>query len=163
MTENAISTPAIVIERTLDASTELVWQMWTEPEHFKSWYGPQGFSIPVAEIDLQVGGRRLICMEMQSPDGGMKMWTTGEHRDIVPNTRLVYTESMSDENGNIIPPSAMGMPEGHPDTTEVTIVLEDLGGKTRMTMTHAGVAPDSPGASGWNQALDKLVDYVAIV
>ena len=160
MTDSTVSTPSIVIERTLDASAEQVWQMWTQPEHFKNWYGPQGASIPVAEIDLQVGGRRLVCMEFQSPDGSMKMWTVGEHTEIVANERLSYTESMSDENGNIIPPSAMGMPEGHPETTEVTVQLESADGQTKMTLTHAGVAPDSPGASGWNMALDKLVEYV---
>lgn len=35
----------VVIERTFDAPPELVWQMWTDPEHFKAWYGPMGASI----------------------------------------------------------------------------------------------------------------------
>ena len=44
---------------------------------------------------------RLVCMEVQSPDGPMQMWFTGEYREVVENERLVYTESMSDENGNV--------------------------------------------------------------
>jgi len=156
MTKNAV-----VIERTFDAPADLIWQMWTQPEHFQKWYGPKGFTVPVAEIDVRVGGKRLICMA--SPDGSMKMWTTGEHVDVSPIKRLVYTESMSDENGNVISASDMGMPEGYPTTTEVTILLEDIGGRTKMVMTHAGVPADSPGASGWNQAFDKLADHIKAV
>jgi uncharacterized protein YndB with AHSA1/START domain len=158
MSETTTSKEAVVIERKFNASIDLVWKMWTDPEHFKKWYGPQGFTVPVADMELRVGGKRLICMA--SPDGSMKMWTTGEHLEIVPNQRLVYTESMSDESGNVMDPSAMGMPEGHPATTEITVLLEDLDGGTKMTMTHAGIPADSPGASGWNQAFDKLTDYI---
>jgi uncharacterized protein YndB with AHSA1/START domain len=160
MSDQTTSKEAVTIERTFDAAAELIWKMWTDPEHFKKWYGPNGFSVPVAEMDLRVGGRRLICMA--SPDGSMKMWTTGEYVEIIPNQRLVYTESMSDEHGHVLPPSAMGMPDGYPATTEITVVLEDLGGRTKMVMTHAGIPAGSPGASGWNQAFDKLAEYISI-
>jgi len=76
------------------------------------------------------------------------------------NERLVYTESMSDEDGNVLSPSDIGMPEGHPTTTEIIVELEDLGGRTKMVMTHAGIPEDSPGAAGWTMALDKLAAYV---
>jgi len=158
MSNSTSTKDAVVIERTFEASANLVWQMWTDPEHFKQWYGPQGFSVPVAEIDLRVGGKRLICMA--SPDGSMKMWTAGEHIEIIPTERLVYTESPADENGNVLPPSAMGMPDGYPVTTEVTVLLEDLGGRTRMVMTHAGVPAESGAGGGWQQAFDKLADYI---
>lgn len=160
MSEQATANDAIVIERIFDAPTELVWQMWADADHFKQWYGPHGFKIPVANMDVQVGGKRLVCMEMQTPDGTRQMWTTGEFIEIVPNVRLVYTESMSDENGNVMSPAAMGMPEGTPVTTQVTVALEDLNGRTKMIMTHAGVPADSPGASGWNQAFEKLATYI---
>ena len=161
MTDRTISKDALVIERTFNAPVSVIWQLWTEPEHFKKWYGPRGFTVPVAKLDLRVGGKRLICMA--SPDGSMKMWTTGEYLDIVPIERLVYTESHSDENGNVVSPSAMGMPDGHPATTEVTVLLENLGGRTKMVMTHAGMAADSGAGGGWNQAFDKLADYVETV
>ena len=155
---------AVVIERTFNAPQDLIWQMWTDPEHFKKWYGPQGFTVPVADMELSIGGKRLVCMEMQTPDGGsMKMWTTGEYTEISPIERLVYTESPSDENGNAVSPAAMGMPEGYPATTEVIVLLEDLGGSTKMTMTHAGFPADSGAGGGWNQAFDKLTDLIATV
>lgn len=156
--DSGYSKEAIVIERIFNAPIDLIWQMWTEPEHFKQWYGPKGATIPVADMDLRVGGKRLICMEMQMRDRSMKMWTTGEYLELEPKVRLVYTESMADEKGNVVTPSAMGMPDDHPETTEVTVQLEDLDGRTKMVMTHAGVPANSPGASGWNQAFAKLAE-----
>ena len=160
MTDSNDSRDAVVIERSLDAPVDLIWRMWTDPEHFKAWYGPSGAAIPVAKMDIRVGGNRLVCMEMQTPNGPMRMWFTGEYREVVQNVRLVYTESMSDENGRVISPSDMGMPEGHPTTTEVRVELEDLGGRTKMVLTHHGVPGDSPGAAGWTMALDKLALHI---
>ena len=156
MTDNNVRRDEVVIERSFDAPVDLVWKMWTDPEHFKAWYGPDGAAIPVAKMDVRVGGRRLVCMEMQFPSGPMQMWFTGEYREVVENARLVYTESMSDEHGNVASPAEMGMPEGHPTTTEVRVELTDIGGRTNMVMTHAGIPSDSPGAAGWIMAFDKL-------
>jgi uncharacterized protein YndB with AHSA1/START domain len=161
VSNSTISEEAVVIERIFDAAIDLIWQMWTDPEHFKMWYGPNGFTVPVAEMDVRAGGKRLICMA--SPDGSMKMWTTGEYVEIIPNERLVYTDSPADENGNVVSPSAMGMPEGYPTTTEVTVLLEDLGGRTKMVMTHAGIPADSGAAGAWVQAFDKLADHIETV
>lgn len=154
---------SVVIERIFDASVELMWKMWTDADHFSSWYGPMGMSIPVAEMDVQVGGKRMICMEMKTPERHMKMWFTGEYTEVTPTSRLVYTDAMCDEDGNLIPPSAMGMPEGTPESTEVIVELEAVDGGTKMTMTHVGVPAESSGAGGWRMAFDKLADYVATV
>ena len=59
MSDSAITKDSIVIERTFDAPVDLIWQMWTQPEHFKKWYGPKGFTVPVAEMDVRIGGKRL--------------------------------------------------------------------------------------------------------
>ncbi|MDP9334081.1 MAG: SRPBCC domain-containing protein [Actinomycetota bacterium] len=156
MTDNNVRRDEVMIERSFDAPVDLVWKMWTDPEHFKAWYGPDGATIPVAKMDVRVGGSRLVCMEMQFPSGPMQMWFTGEYREVVENAWLVYTESMSDEHGNVASPAEMGMPEGHPTTTEVRVELTDIGGRTNMVMTHAGIPSDSPGAAGWLMAFDKL-------
>ncbi len=160
MTDESIPQDAVVIERVFRSPVDLVWRMWTDPEHFKRWYGPDGATIPVAKMDVRVGGTRLVCMEMQTPNGAMQMWFTGEYREVVERERLVYTESMSDEHGNVSSASDMGMPEGHPVTTEVRVTLEDLGGLTKMVMTHEGVPAGSPGATGWTMAFEKLTAYL---
>jgi uncharacterized protein YndB with AHSA1/START domain len=160
MTDTNDPTRSVVLERSLDAPVELIWQMWTDPVHFKAWYGPTGAAIPVAEMDVRVGGTRLVCMEMQTPNGLMRMWFTGEYREVIEHARLVYTESMSDETGRVMSPSEMGMPEGHPTTTEVHVEFEDVDGRTKMVLTHHGIPSDSPGATGWTMALDKLALHV---
>ena len=149
------------IEREFDASLDAVWSMWTEAEKFQSWYGPNGFTIPVAEMDVTVGGTRKISMEMKTPERTMQMWFIGEYKEISPKTRLVYSESMCDPDGNVLSPASMGMPEGTPDTTEVVVELEDLGGRTRMVVTHIGVPAGSPGEGGWAQAIDKMAAALA--
>ncbi|WP_425418698.1 SRPBCC family protein [Oricola indica] len=65
------------------------------------------------------------------------------------------------EDGTIISPQSMGMPEGTPDITEVIIELKEVDGKTVMTMAHVGVPEGSAGEGGWNQAFDKLADRLA--
>ena len=152
---------SVVIERTFAASPEVIWNMWTDPQHFSAWYGPQGASIPVSTIDLRVGGKRHLCMETNTPNGPMTMWFVGEYLEIVEFKKLVYTESMSDAEGNVVSPTEMGLPEGHPATTEVIIDLEAVDGGTKLILTHVGVPADSPGAMGWNMAIDKLEALVA--
>jgi uncharacterized protein YndB with AHSA1/START domain len=156
MTDDHAASPAVVIERLFDAPVELIWQLWTVPEHFKAWYGPGGATIPVAKMDVRVGGTRLVCMELRSPRGPMQMWFTGEYREVVENHRLVYTESISDEQGKVPSASDASTPGSHPVTTEVRVELQDVGGRTKMVLTHVGIPEDSPGAAGWAMALDKL-------
>ncbi len=149
------------VERRFDATMDQVWAMWTDPALFQKWYGPMGMTVPVAEMDVKVGGTRKISMEMVTPDRTMTMWFTGVYKEVTPVTRLVYTEAMCDADGVLIPPAQMGMPEGTPDITEVIVELRDDGGKTAMTMVHVGVPAGSPGEGGWNQAIDKLGEMLA--
>jgi uncharacterized protein YndB with AHSA1/START domain len=143
---------AVVVERVFDAPIDLVWKMWTDPVSFKAWYGPAGATVPVAELDTWPGGRRRVCMAV----GPSEMWFTGQHVEVTEPTRLVYTETIADEHGNPISPESLGMPPKTPGTTEVTVVLEELDGRTRVTLTHAGVPPQSGATRGWNAAFDKL-------
>ncbi len=150
----------VKITRVFDAPIEDVWKLWTDPDLFKQWYGPMGMTVPIADIDVTIGGTRKICMQMQTPDRTMSMWFIGIYKEITAPNRLVYTESMCEEDGTIIPPQAMGMPEGHPDITEVIVELSEENGKTTMTMVHIGVPEGSAGEGGWNQAFDKLADSI---
>jgi len=85
----------VTIERTFPAPPEAIWTLWTLPEHFASWYGPEGSTVPVAEMDVRVGGTRLLCMEVQTPQGPRRMWFTGPYLEGTVNKRLVYTDAMS--------------------------------------------------------------------
>jgi len=151
----------VKISREVDAPIDLVWEMWTDPEQFKKWYGPKGMTVPSAQMDVVVGGTRKICMEMRSPDRTMTMWFTGVYKEVSKPGRLVYTESLCDADGVLIAPQAMGMPDGQPDITEVIVELAEAGGKTMMTMTHVGVPEGTAGGGGWSQAFDKLAELLA--
>jgi uncharacterized protein YndB with AHSA1/START domain len=155
------TTKDVQIERIFDAPIDLIWSMWTEPEHFANWYGPMGAKIPNADMDVRVGGRRSIAMEMATPGGPMKMFFVGEYREVSPKTRLVYTEAMADAEGNAMTAEQMGMPAGAPMETSIIVELEELGDQTRMTMTHIGVPAESPGGQGWTMAIDKMQARVA--
>jgi uncharacterized protein YndB with AHSA1/START domain len=155
MTDTNGAENSVVIERSFDAPVELIWQMWTVPEHFSAWYGPNGATIPIADMDVRVGGRRLVRMDVQTRDGVMQMWFTGQYLEVVEHKRLVFTEAVSDENGNMV-----DRPDGHPTLTEVRVQLDDLGERTKMVLTHIGIPKGSPGATGWAMAFDKLAAYV---
>ena len=147
---------SVIIERDFRAPPETIWKLWTQPEHFAAWYGPEGSTVPVCTIDLRVGGTRLLCMHVITPRGPMTMWFTGVYVEIVENRRLVYTESMSDEHGNVLTAEQAGMPAGHPTSTEVQVDLRPSAAGTRMILTHLGIPTGSPGAIGWTMALDRL-------
>ena len=146
----------VQITRDFDAPIQDIWDMWTDPGLFSRWYGPNGFTIPVAEMNLTVGGTRKICMEMAGLERTMTMWFTGAYTEVSAPNRLAYTESMCDADGNVLSPSNLGMPPGTPDVTEVLIELSEVDGKTRMVMIHKRVPAGSPGEGGWTQAFDKL-------
>ena len=157
------STKDVRIERVFGAPIDLIWAMWTEAEHFATWYGPRGAKVPKAEMDLRVGGRRHIAMEMEGPNGPMQMFFVGEYREIDPKTRLVYTESLADADGEALTAEQMGLPPGASTETSIVVELEDLGDRTKMVLTHIGVPADSPGGQGWATAIDKLEARVAEV
>jgi uncharacterized protein YndB with AHSA1/START domain len=152
MIDSSTQQDSVVLERVFDAPIELVWKMWTDPISFKAWYGPAGATVPIAELDVRPGGHRRVCMGL----GPTEMWFTGQHLEVIEPTRLVYTEKMADKHGQAVSPESVGMPADTPATTEVTIVLKEINGGTRVTLTHSGVPADSGAARGWSGAFDKL-------
>jgi uncharacterized protein YndB with AHSA1/START domain len=146
----------LVIERVWDAPRGVVWKYWTDPARMQRWWGPKGFTAPVIQTDLRPGGAYLACM--RSPEG-KDYWSTGVYREIVPEERLVMTDSFADEKGRVVPASYYGMSGDFPETFLVTVVFEALGDKTKMTLRHKGF-PDRQHAedtqNGWNESFDKL-------
>ena len=87
-----------VISRVFDAPRDLVWRAFTEAEHLKHWWGPKGFKMLSATLDLRPGG--IFHYGMQAPNGGV-MWGKWLFREIVAPERLTFNVSFSDENGGI--------------------------------------------------------------
>lgn len=153
MNTSESSTDVVVLERTLFAPIGEVWQMWTDPDAFAGWYGPSGAEVPVCEMDVRVGGRRRVCMRMETPGGAREMWFTGAFVEVTEPSRLVYSEAMTDADGNTVP-------GGHPPT-QVTVEFDEIGDGTRVVLTHRGIPAGSPGETGWRAALDELARHLA--
>ena len=146
------------VSRTFDAPLETLWKAWTEPEQFMKWYGPKGFTAPTCEIDLRKGGSHL--WSMQTPDG-RKMYFTGKFTEVKPMERLVYTDGMSDDKGNMMSAEMMGMPAGTPVSMDVTVTFAYANGKTTVTVSHMSQGEGDGAAMGWEQAFDKLEKVLA--
>jgi uncharacterized protein YndB with AHSA1/START domain len=80
-----------VITRVFDAPRQLVWDAWTSPEHLPHWMlGPEGWTMPVCEIDLRPGGSWHFAWHHVA---GHEMEMRGVYREVIPPERLVTTES----------------------------------------------------------------------
>jgi uncharacterized protein YndB with AHSA1/START domain/predicted enzyme related to lactoylglutathione lyase len=150
----------IYITRTFNAPPEEVWKAWTDPESVKYWWGPKEFTAPYAKIDLKVGGTYLYAM--RSPEGE-DFWSTGVYQEIVPQERIVSTDSFADADGNVVPASHYSMKGEWPLELMVTVTFHKEDGKTRLTLQHQGF-PDHENRdlaeSGWKESLDKLASVL---
>jgi len=121
---------------------------WTDSNHVAHWFGPKHFTSSVPQLDVRIGGALRVVMH--GPDGNdypMK----GVFKEIVPPERLVFSNIAVEKDGN------------HLLEGETTVILEDAGGKTELTLhTYAkGSVPIAPQMLAgmevsWSQSLDKL-------
>jgi uncharacterized protein YndB with AHSA1/START domain len=77
----------IFLSRTLNAPVELVWEMWTDPEHIENWWGPNGFTNTINAMDVQPGGEWDLVMH--GPDG-TNYDNKSIFREVVPFQKLVF-------------------------------------------------------------------------
>jgi len=145
----------LVIRRVFQLPVSKVWKALTEAEEFKKWWGPTGFTCPSSKMEARVGGKYLNCMK--GPDG-KEYWSTGTVKELIPEKKLVITDSFSDEKGNIKSASEYGMPGDWPRELLITFELEDADDATKMVLHHEGL-PDEMYEEckhGWNESFDKL-------
>lgn len=154
--ERDTKTQEFVITRIFDAPRERVFRAWADPELLKRWWGPKDFTAPVIQNDFRVDGKYLFCM--RSPEG-QDFWSTGVYREIAEPERIVFTDSFSDENGNVVPASYYGMTGDWPLESLATVTFEAYGGKTELTLRSAGAPAgemSDMAKAGWNESFDKL-------
>jgi uncharacterized protein YndB with AHSA1/START domain len=150
----------LVIVRILDAPPERVFRAWTEAEQMMCWMGPRNFTTPFCSIDLRVGGKLRNCM--RSPEG-KEYWGVGVFREIVPPKRLVYSDSFSDESGNVVDPGQYGMAEW-PVEALVEVNFAGYGTGTELTLIHhvpTLLAERYGCRQGWSETLDRLVEFLS--
>ena len=77
----------LVISRVFNAPKELVWKVWTEPEHIKQWWGPNGFTSTIFQMDVKPGG--VWDFIMHGPDG-TDYKNKSVYKEVVKYEKLVY-------------------------------------------------------------------------
>lgn len=126
----------LVVTRVFDAPQMQVWNAWTNGDHLKQWWGPHGFTCPVAEMDVREGGTSLVGMH--SPEHG-EHFSTWSYRRIVPMERIEFIHNLSDEEGNRVEPTDAGMPPDFPADQFQTVEIKAISpSKTELTVTEFG-------------------------
>jgi uncharacterized protein YndB with AHSA1/START domain len=157
-TKNEVQKPddaTLIIKRVLNAKPELAFQAWTSPEHIQQWMRPEpGMVVPLASVDLRVGGKYRIQMKM--PDGEY-FTAAGEFREVKAPERLVYTWDWEKDGSG----AEFGELEGK--TSLVTVEFLERGEQTQLVLTHsrfATVESRDSHAQGWGRITDNFGGFV---
>jgi len=152
----------LIITRIVDAPVARVWQAWTDSDDLMQWWGPAGFTCPLARMDVRTGGTSLVSMS--SPEYGTH-YSTWHYQEIVPLERMVYIHNLADADGRKIDPIAMGMPPDFPQDQRHLLTFRALDDhRTELAITEydwtVGQMMEMS-RMGMEQCLDKLVTLVA--
>jgi uncharacterized protein YndB with AHSA1/START domain len=137
----------LTITRVFDAPRDLVFEVWTNPDHLAKWFGPTGYTVPSCTTKLVEGGAWRACIHSEAE--GVERWVSGVYHEIRRPERLVLSFAWEEAGG------------GH--DTLVTVTFSDLDGKTEMTFHQAifETEADRDGhEDGWRSAFDDLHDYL---
>lgn len=138
----------LVVTRTFDAPRSLVWTVFTDPKHIPNWQtGPQGFTMPVCEIDLRAGGEwRYVWRNPQGHEFG----AAGIYREVDPPKKIVVTTKT---------------PGGEEQTNTTTFAEENGRTTVTMTMLFESQASRDQGMKyakmGWDGSYALLDTYLA--
>ncbi|MDP2284303.1 MAG: SRPBCC family protein [Pseudohongiella sp.] len=143
----------IVLTRLIDAPRELVFEIWSNPEHLPKWFGPAGFTLHTKEISIAVGGRWRF--DMIAPDG--TCYTNRMVFKRIERPLLIEADHGADIDND-------------PNTFHMLVTfMEQSNGKTVVTLrqihpsqSHRDRGVAFGAVEYGNQTLDKLAQYVAL-
>jgi uncharacterized protein YndB with AHSA1/START domain len=142
-----------VLTRVFAAPRELVFKAWTDPAHLARWWGPQGFTNPVCEVDPRPGGALRIVVRSPS---GVDYPMTGTFQEIAPPERLVFTSAAQDTQGRSVL------------EVQTTVTFAAHGRQTHLTVQVRVIAATDAAApylagmeQGWAQSLQRLAALLA--
>ena len=150
----------IVIERIFDAPREMVFEAWTKPEYLVAWFAPRDCTIEFPRIDVRPGGG--FHSRIRNPAFG-DCWCVGEYLDIVRPQRIVYSIAIADGEGQRIDAARAGHHPDWPAETIVSVTLEDLHGRTRLTLRQnapLALAKETGAYPSWLEMLDGLGEFL---
>ena len=156
---------AFVVSRVLDAPRDLVWRAYTEAGRLVRWWGPKGFTMQSATVDLRPGG--VFHYGMRSSNG-QDMWGKWTFREIVAPERIVTIASFTDVRGTVV---RHPMSPTWPLEVLSTMTLAEDAGRTTVTIASLPLAASESerrtfdaGRDGMRQGfagtLDRLAEYL---
>ena len=152
MTAKIYAERSVTLTRVLKAPRDLVWKAWTDIGMLKEWWGPEQFTNPVVQGDVQVGG--VMHITMHGPKGSpfdIDMPMVKRYREIVSGRKLVFENEPLGPNGERLVESL----------TTVTFSDHLNGTLMEMTTSAKALVPAAVGMlqgmdQGWSQSFDKL-------
>jgi len=152
-----------VIQRSFQAPLEVMFEMWSNPEHFVKWLPPTGMEMKFLRCDIRPGGTTFFLM---TNNAGLTLHGRAEYQEITRPNRLVYTQEFCDEAEQMcrhpmapVWPATLLMTveltaEG-PDTTRVKVTSEPVGNFTPAEL-QAFIDARAGMTVGWTGSFDKL-------
>jgi uncharacterized protein YndB with AHSA1/START domain len=155
----------VIVNRVIDAPVDQLWKAWSDSNYVMQWWGPTGFTCPLAEMDFREGGTSLVCMRAPKEFGGQDMYNTWTYSQIIPMERIEFLNKFADQNGNQIDPAEIGIPPGVPPEVRHVITFKALNKvQTELTVTEFGYASDEAhdiSKAGMEQCIDKMAAIFA--
>jgi len=150
----------MVLTRVFDTSVEQVWKAWSESGQVMRWWGPNGFTAPVARMDFREGGTSLVCMRAPKEFGGLDLYNTWTYQKIVPMLQIEFIQHFVDQDGNKIAPTEVNLPPEIPFEVRHVITFKALSDKkTELTVSEYGYPSEQIveiSRTGMNECLDKM-------
>jgi uncharacterized protein YndB with AHSA1/START domain len=138
------------ISRVFEASRVHVWEAWTKPDQLAQWLAPKGTSSKIKHFELKPGG--YLHSKLTAADGSIS-WGKNTYREIDPPNRLVWEQGFSNEAGDIVPAP---FPMPWPRLMLTTVILEDEGASTRVTLTWEPINPTKEELASFAQMLPSM-------
>jgi uncharacterized protein YndB with AHSA1/START domain len=154
----------VVVTRVFNAPVEKVWKAWSEPELVMRWWGPTGFTAPVANMDFREGGTSLVCMRAPKEFGGQDLYNTWTYTKIVPLGMIEFIQNFADKDGNKIEPASVGLPPDIPYEVRHVIIFKSVSdSQTELIITEYGYPNEEIVAlskAGMEQCIDKMAEIL---
>ncbi len=118
----------LMITREFNAPATMVFKAWAEAERLAQWWGPKGFKIDVTSFNFTAGGKFHYCL---SAGAGFEMWGLFVYQEIIDPERVVFVNSFSDKDGNVV---RAPFSQTWPMECINTLTLTENEGKTTLTL-----------------------------
>lgn len=156
------------ISRLLKAPRQLVWDVYTQPQHLPHWFGPKGSNMPHSTLDFREGGTFHYCMRTEA---GMELWGQWLIRSIEAPRRIVVLQHFSDPQGGV---TRNPWNPVWPLYTHATTTLVEQGDQTLLTLEWSAYEASAEEAAqfdaahdsmnqGWSGNLDVLESYLSLL